>query len=83
MRMKFNSIQTLEPSNSNQGGVEIKKGGNRRIKPELRKLYWQRKIKIRLDIRVGRVDIKESTMVRTKGIRNEWTVWRLGMVYSV
>ena len=69
-------------SNSNQSGVEIKKR-NRRIKPEPRKLYWQKKIKIRLDIRVSGVDIKESRMVRTKEIRNEWMVWRLGMVYGV
>ena len=81
MRMKFNSIQTLilkSERSRNQKGNR-----NRRIKPEPRKLYWQREIGIRLDIRVSGVDIKERRMVRTKGIRNEWTVWRLGMVYGV
>ena len=77
--MQFDSIQTLKLK-SNRSGAETKKGG---INPEPRKLYWQKKIKIRLDIRVSGVDIKERRMVRTKEIRNEWTVWRLGMMYDV
>ena len=52
-------------------------------KTETRKIKQEKKIKIRLDIRVSGVDIKERRMVRTKEIRKEWTVWRLGMVYGV